>query len=734
MIKKNGISSLILWSLMFMIVSISVAACPRSAEAVETRDYDVIVVGAGTGGVAAAIQAGRLGAKVALFEDTNVLGGQMVASAVSTMDDMYGTRWGLYGEFLDGILKYYSSLGKSVGTCYWTPITVAFEPDVADYILAEMIKDVREGRTTVDGKPGILDVYFKSKVQRVLKSSDGKTVTGIIVDVRGKKFQCNSRVLIDATEYGDLLPLAGASYRVGRNVVGSDSKDFDEDARVQDITWVAVIKQYPGGVPDDLKVNTPPPNYEQMRETFKSYVARDGFTFKGYPIKFPVDCPTHNAYRGLPDSLAPGDADASSPFTWLLLTKTEINWANDYPGKGGYKGKSGLPVTYFEDPNFRKETEAKAMLVTIGFIYYLQNELGCDWSVASDIFESESTYEKVKDFVPFEYASIAKHFPPRPYIRESRRLVGVSTLASHELRVNSESYIKNEGREIPNSVAVGRYVLDLHGADETPQLEEEFGETKESIAKNKPVGPFQIPFEIFIPKDLDGFLAAEKNLSMTRLASGALRLQPITMLTGQAAGAIAAVAVKEEVPPREVNVLKVQRILLEARDRLSLCVFSDVPPNHPFWPAVQMATIRGWMKPESLPTFAASRADNYNDILQASRKGRIKGIFGVDEPLSWKAANEMLNAVLGDLGNQNKIDLHHGMSDESISKGEFMLALCQALYPDQTPKPITTEREKISWACKRLSPFLTDENLNFQGIISRGEALDLVMKVLTEQR
>ncbi|MDR9769800.1 MAG: hypothetical protein RJR25_05140 [Acetomicrobium sp.] len=101
------------------------------------------------------------------------------------------------------------------------------------------------------------------------------------------------------------------------------------------------------------------------------------------------------------------------------------------------------------------------------------------------------------------------------------------------------------------------------------------------------------------------------------------------------------------------------------------------------------------MKPESLPTFAASRADNYNDILQASRKGRIKGIFGVDEPLSWKAANEMLNAVLGDLGNQNKIDLHHGMSDESISKGEFMLALCQALYPDQTPKPITTERKKF---------------------------------------
>ena len=48
MIKKNGILSLILRTLMFVIVSISMVACPWSAEAVETRDYDVIVVGAGT--------------------------------------------------------------------------------------------------------------------------------------------------------------------------------------------------------------------------------------------------------------------------------------------------------------------------------------------------------------------------------------------------------------------------------------------------------------------------------------------------------------------------------------------------------------------------------------------------------------------------------------------------------------------------------------------------------------
>ena len=715
-----------------LVVSLAfMANCSCSAWALETRDYDVIVVGAGTGGVAAAVQAGRLGARVALFEETNVLGGQMVASAVSTMDDMYGVRWGIYGEFLDAIFEYYASLGKSVGTCYWTPITVAFEPTVADRVLAQMIKDVRDGKTTRDGKPGLLDVFFKARVESVLKSSDGKSVTGIIADVDGEKILCNSKVLIDATEYGDLLPLAGVGYRVGRNVVDGKFGKFDEDARVQDITWVAVIRHYPGGVPDDLKVKTPPPGYEDMKDTFKSYMTREGFTFKKYPIKFPVDLPTHNAYRGLPDSLAPGNADASSSFSWLLLTKTEVNWANDYPGKAGFEGKSGLPVAYFEDPAFRKISDAKAMLVTIGFIYYLQNELGCNWSVASDIFESDETYQGVKDYVPYEYASVVRHFPPRPYVRESRRLVGIKTLTSRDLRENSESYIRNEGRELRSSVAVGRYILDLHGADETEALEAELGETRESIAKNKPLGPFQVPFEVFIPQKLDGFLVAEKNLSMSRLASGALRLQPITMLTGQAVGTIAALAAKEDVPPREVNILKVQRSLLESGDRLALCVYKDVPSDHPFWAAVQLATVRGWMGPKSLPTFAAQRVDNYNDILQASKKGRTKGIFGVDEPLSWKVANGMISDILDDLGSQRKVVLHNGMSNEPIDRGKFILALSEALYPSEVPKPITTDKEKIAWAYRKLSPFLKDLPGDPTETISRGEALEIAMRALT---
>ena len=69
------------------------------------------------------------------------------------------------------------------------------------------------------------------------------------------------------------------------------------------------------------------------------------------------------------------------------------------------------------------------------------------------------------------------------------------------------------------------------------------------------------PFECFIPQDIDGFLPAEE--SRTRLANGATRLQPSTMLTGQAAGAIAGAAVQYSTA-RDVEPLIVQEILLEA--------------------------------------------------------------------------------------------------------------------------------------------------------------------------
>ena len=96
---------------LFIVVSLAVSAFAVSnilinktalnnSQAAESTTYDVVVAGAGTGGVGAAIQAARMGSKVLLLEETNYIGGQMAASGVSSVD-VGDNKWntGIYKEF-----------------------------------------------------------------------------------------------------------------------------------------------------------------------------------------------------------------------------------------------------------------------------------------------------------------------------------------------------------------------------------------------------------------------------------------------------------------------------------------------------------------------------------------------------------------------------------------------------------------------------------------------------------
>ncbi|MFA7221246.1 MAG: FAD-dependent oxidoreductase, partial [Synergistaceae bacterium] len=116
-------------------------AVPETAHALEQRPYDVAVIGAGSGGCSAAIQAARMGMSVALIEESDWIGGQMTGAAVSTMDDKTKTRTGIYLEFITKIREYYSARNTSVNICYWGSDTIAFEPWVGQMILKEMLSE-----------------------------------------------------------------------------------------------------------------------------------------------------------------------------------------------------------------------------------------------------------------------------------------------------------------------------------------------------------------------------------------------------------------------------------------------------------------------------------------------------------------------------------------------------------------------------------------------------------------
>ncbi|MDR1944319.1 MAG: FAD-dependent oxidoreductase, partial [Synergistaceae bacterium] len=548
--------------------------------------YDLVVAGGGAGGCAAAIQAGRSGLSVAVVEASDFVGGQISGAAVSTMDDLGRTRTGIYAEFIDRVRARYSALGAATNICLWGGDTIATEPSAARDILTGMTDEA-----------GGVDIYLRARIRRAIMSGD--RITGVEIAREGEvNAVLEAGVFIDATEHGDLLPLAGAAYRVG----GSTSMNIDPEDNVQDITYAAVVKRYPDGLPENLRMPGPPPGYGRYVKGFRGVVAVSG---DRWPGSYPFDVPSHNAYRALPDA----DNDAliigDDPDTWQFITRTCLNWANDYPGAGG--NRPGLSVMYIEDMEYRKKVEREAMNKTLAFIWYMQSELGmADWSVDDGQGYGgwfSNDWETARDpLLPREFAPILRHFPPFPYVREGRRIMGVETLSQRDISrdVSRGRAYKN----YPSSLALGEYPIDVHGSHLDRYMEHGLGESSESFPRTwaGSEGVFQVPFGAFVPERIDGLIAAEKNISVSRMVNGAIRLQPIAMHTGQAAGAIAAEAARSGRLPRDIDVGAAQRALFASGCWIALDQSSDVTRDGPYWSAVQWASLR-----EALPKISRSQ-------------------------------------------------------------------------------------------------------------------------------
>jgi len=262
-----------------------------------------------------------------------------------------------------------------------------------------------------------------------------------------------------------------------------------------------------------------------------------------------------------------------------------MDWFNDFD-----------VTTAVYDRSERKSIICEAKLKTLANLYYIQHAMGENlWSVADDEgYDTSYNRDNSCGGVPQAYKKIEYNLPQIPYIRKSNRLVGEQTLTAGDIRRESEWAISVRG--FTDAIAVGNYADDLHGCNSEPS---DFESSLEHITDLPPgfrFGAFQVPLGSLIPEKVDGLLAAEKNISQSRLANGATRLQPITMLTGQAAGALAAIAVAEHVQPRHVSPEKVQITLLREGDILARPNMLNLRIGSEPWQAAQFAVVHQWMK------------------------------------------------------------------------------------------------------------------------------------------
>lgn len=488
---------------------------------------DVLVVGGGTSGVCAAIQAARQGVKVVLVEETPWLGGMLSAAGVSAADGNHRLPSGLWGQFRRKMYAHYGG-PESVDTG-WVSHTL-FEPHIANKLFKDMVRSLKSITTEHGYRP--VQVNTRKK-----KSDKIPLIQGVqFKNDNDEELLVNAKIIIDATEYGTLLALSGIGFRAGREAhseTGEPGAPQIADNIVQDITYVAILKDY--GKDTDHTIPRP-----------------DGYD----PALFMNCCKEYSDGR-VGDLV---DARTMLNYGRLPGDKYMINWPNK--GNDFYGDYLGM------DQDERQAFLQSAKNHTLCFVYFIQTELGFkNLGLADDEFPTEDK------------------LPLIPYIRESRRAGGLATLTVNEL---IDPYVDSKATCYQSAVAVGDYPLDHHHAKADLPEPEQFPN----------IPSFSVPYGCLVPGEADGFLVAEKSISVTHIVNGSTRLQPVVMQIGQAVGAAAALCVKQKIQPREVNIRDLQQILMD--NGCQLLPFCDVPPQDRYFQSIQKVALCGIMKGQAI--------------------------------------------------------------------------------------------------------------------------------------
>ena len=520
---------------------------------VEEIDCDVLVAGAGMGGVAASLLLSERGHSVCLTEETDWVGGQATAGGVSALDENRfiefagGTR--SYMQFRSGIREWYrqnralTAAAKlwdnlNPGACYVSPL--CFEPKAGVAVLEHMLDRPR------------IALYRRTAVFDI-ERQNGALITSALAWQFDRRAVLRFRIrfVLDATEMGDLLPLAKVPYAVGAEAKSEtgepDAALSPNQACVQSFTYPFVLEHDTAPAPRPSK----PPDYDAI-------VKRQGFSLRVY---YPEEFGWKGwvAYRmfgddpPVPNNMSPGPF-----FPWRRLLDSRnfevgvphdialINWPRQ-----DYAAESPLDRAPLDLARILQ----RAKQTSQAFLCWLA-EAAPELKLRADMMGSSDGMSKY------------------PYIRESRRVVARTRVAEQD--IIDEYQTGPRARWFADSVGTGFYMVDIHpcGANERGRM--------------RMPKPFQIPMRALLPRDSINFLPAGKNLGVTHLTNGAFRLHPVEWNVGEAAGMVAGLWLEHGKLPQAGAV---QEQL--ARAGVPMVWFDDLGADHPAFAAIQLAGLRG---------------------------------------------------------------------------------------------------------------------------------------------
>lgn len=493
----------------------------------EVLQTEVLVVGGGTGGVAAALQAARRGAQTILVSEFEWLGGMLTSAGVAAPDglELRSQQTGIWGAFLRSLQQRQPAGLDHAWVSFFT-----YEPHVGAAIFADWVAALPHLQWLKAGSP--LEVCRQ-----------GDRVTG----VRFAEYLVEAAITLDATELGDLLALAEVPFRWGwewRSQWQEPSAPVHPSTLtqlypVQAPTWVFCLQTVPAISASDV-------------------IQRSDSTLGSLPVA---------SFAGFADTWAGYGATSFLNYGRLPQHQFMINW----PQSGNDYGLNADRLIQSESS--RQEFLQDAYAHAHHYADFLQRQLQ---EVGEGVYELAT---HAFPTAPIGGGAFALH----PYYRESRRLRGQVTVIESDILPSPDGQVASlpiDANGQVSAVAIGNYANDHHYPGFRFPLH-----PKSIRWGGRWTGtPFALPYGCLVPESIDGLMVCEKNIAVSHIANGATRLQPTVLGIGQAAGMAAALCIEQHCQPRELAVRSLQEALLtDPTAPMAVIPLLNLVPDHPDW-------------------------------------------------------------------------------------------------------------------------------------------------------
>ena len=548
---------------LLLLVASVVSLVPAVCQSAGPPIYDLVIYGGTSAGIAAAVQAKRMGASVIVLEPSARIGGLTTGGLGQTDIGKKAAIGGISREFYQRIRKHYASDaswnweskadyrsgGQSRTTAnedtMWT-----FEPSAALKIMQDFVSENN------------IEVVLNAKLDRTpLKDHEPRvegvvmrntTILGLITEDQN---QYRGRCFIDATYEGDLLAGAGVTYVVGRE----SAQEYDEPLNgVQ--TKRALHHQLKSGI-DPYRVQGDPTSglLPGIDETGPGVEQSGDHRVQAFCFRMCLTDQPANRRK----ILKPADYDPISyelllrnfeagakvlPWSFSLMPnrKTDIN-----NNRGASTDFIGQSYRYPEATYEQREVIVEK---------HLQYQKGLLWTLANHPRVPLAMRLQVSQWGPcLDEFTTPDGWQRQLYVREARRMVGTTVMTQNHCQGS---------RVAEKPVGLAAYTMDSHHVQ---RYVDNTGHVRnEGDVQVGGFSPYGIEYGSLTPQEAEcNNLLVPVCLSASHIAFGSIRMEPVFMVLGQTCATAAVHSVREKQNVQNINYEKLRSQLILDKQVLS---------------------------------------------------------------------------------------------------------------------------------------------------------------------